>query len=160
MRHDENHQAESAARRTTATRIGCLVIVCLLAGPVGWIGWQFWKMKAWSNAHRGVLAKIDSLASRRPANITPEHWEEAVGWGRTAFCNLWPWDPDTRGDLRDFSARLDEKMAAGDSLATLQWVWDDLEHRTEAGPRYAAQFRPVRAMTALSEKVRSLRIFT
>jgi len=100
----------------------------------------------WSNARDRVVRKIDTLKPLRPANITPEHWDEATGWATTAMHNLWPWDVDTREELADFAASFEQRVATGDGLAALRWLWEELERRNNSGPRYAAQWKPVRAM--------------
>jgi len=120
--------------------------LCLLGGPVGWFGGRIYTMARWAHYFHGVRANIHSLASERPANITQEHWDEAVSWAGIAFANMWPWDADNWPDLKNFSAALTERMATGDNLATLQWVWDQLEQKREENPSYAATFKPVRAM--------------
>ncbi len=66
------------------------------------------------------MPRIASHHDKRPANITPEHWEEATGWAVTAFCNLPMGNESDRDPLERFRTELDEKMAGGDSLATLR----------------------------------------
>ncbi len=115
-----------------------------LAALVGWISYPTF---AHSSLHRRIGERIRSLHNQRPGNITPERWEEAVDWAYTAFSNLPLGSPDNRSPLKDFDSDLKEKMAAGDSLETLRWIWDELERSTPRGPSYAASYRPVRAMT-------------
>jgi hypothetical protein len=134
-------------RRLSRRRIGCLLVTCLLVAAAGWLGHTVYQAARWGRLFGYVEERINSLKSQRPANVTPEHWEEAVGWGRTAFANLWSWDVNNWPDLEVFAAALDEKIAQGDGLATLRWLWDELERRAERGPMYAAAFKPVRAMT-------------
>lgn len=113
-------------------------VLLIMALPLGtWLGWHVYtEWTFWALKHQ-TYDRINSLQQDRPTNISPERWEEASGWGVTAFCNLWPWNSDTHVALEDFSAGLNEKMAAGDSLATLRWIWDELEHKTETGPGYS-----------------------
>lgn len=122
-------------------------VLSFMALPlIAWMGWHVYTHLAFWTLHGQTRDRIGSLRQERPTNISPERWEEASGRAGTAFCNLWPWDSDSHGDLEKFSAGLEEKMAAGNSLATLRWIWDELEHNTKAGPRYAAAYKPVRAM--------------
>jgi hypothetical protein len=121
-----------------------LAVALVLSVPVGW---SFYKVHAYYSLYGDICDQIFSLSDQRPANISPEHWEEAVEWTLTAFGNIRLGSPDNRGPLEDFAAGFAEKMAAGDNLATLKWVWDELERKTEVGPRYAAEYKPVRALT-------------
>ena len=132
--------------KRTKIQLGCLLALCLLAVPAGRFGWRCYEWMVWGNAIRGVEKGIDSLKARRPADITPEHWDEAIRWANTALWNLWPWDVDTRDELADFAASFEKRVATEDSLAALQWLWEELERRSDTGPRYAAQYKPVRAM--------------
>ena len=100
----------------------------------------------WSNARDRVVRRIDSLKPLRPANVTPEHWDQAIGWATTAMHNMWPWDADTREELVVFAASFEKRAATGDSLAALRWLWEELERQRDTGPRYAAHWKPVRAM--------------
>ncbi len=112
----------------------------------GWLAWWFCTENSFWRLHRQVLDRIDSLREDRPANITPDRWEEATDWTATAFANVWPWNSDTHTALEEFSATLEDKVAAGDNLATLRWVWEELERRTVTGRDYAAAWMPVRAL--------------
>ena len=94
--------------------------------------------------------RIYSLQQQRPTNISARNWETAVEWAHCAFGNTWPVPGDMRTDfdnLEEFAAGLDRKIAAGDSLATLRWIWEQLEQKTESGAQYAAHYKPLRQMT-------------
>lgn len=112
---------------------------------VALVGWSVYPHSAYTSRCRRIGERIRSLHNHRPDNITPERWEESVDWAYTAFVNL-PFGTRDRSLLRDFDSGLQEKMAAGDSLKTLRWIWDELERSTPSGPSYAASHRPVRAM--------------
>ncbi|MGK0200320.1 MAG: hypothetical protein ACI91J_003610, partial [Yoonia sp.] len=121
-------------------------LVTLLVVPVGWFGPAIYKAKVSANTVRGVHAKIKALKSQRPHNVTPENWDTAVGWTGTAWCNLAPWDGESRHELIKLARAFDQKLAAGDNLRALQWIWNELETRTKYGLEYACQLKPVRAM--------------
>ncbi len=119
------------------------VVVTVSAILFGWMFYTVYPQRAYLLHIRSVSERIRSLHNQRPGNITPERWEEAVDWACTAFVNL----PLDRAQREDFDSGLRERMADGDSLETLRWIWDELTRSTPNGPAYAAEFCPVRAMT-------------
>jgi Leucine-rich repeat (LRR) protein len=121
-------------------------LVTLIVVPVGWIGPTIYKANVSANAVRGVHAKIKSLKSQRPHNVTPENWNITVNCTGNAFINLAPWDGESRHELVKLARAFDQKLAAGDNLRALQWIWNELETRNGAGPNYARHWKPVRAM--------------
>ena len=139
--------APSGRKRISVKRIGCLAVVCVIAVTIGLVGWRVYKVMTYFGMERDVSEKLRSLESKRPADITEEHWKEATGWAYTAFGNLPLGSPDNQAPMQDFYAAFKKQMATGDSLATLRWVWDELERRNPRGPLYAQTWKPMRAMT-------------
>lgn len=133
----------------TGNRIALVVVSCLALVVAVWLGMMgtrlYWDYACGAVSYR-IGDRIDSLQAQRPERISPENWEEAVGWARTAFYNLPIGAYDDPAPYRRFERALEEKMAAGDSLATLRWIWDELVENDPKGPWYAAAYMPVRAM--------------
>lgn len=42
---------------------------------------------------------------------------------------------------------MEGKIAAGDGLVTVRWIWDELRHRSARAESYASHYVPLRAMT-------------
>ena len=133
----------------TGNRIALVVVCCLALVVVVCLGMMgtrlYWNYACGAISSR-ILDRIDSLQAQRPERISPENWQEAVGWARTVFCNLPIGAYDDPAPYRRFERALEEKMAAGDSLATVRWIWDELVRNSPKGPEYAAAWLPVRAM--------------
>lgn len=134
-------------KRVSATQIGCILIACLLAVPAGWVGWQVYETNSYYRMVDDVCDKIASLKTKRPANIKPEHWDEALDWAHNAIDNVPLGGPRNRVPMQEFHRAFNEQMAAGDRLAVLRWTWDELERRNVRGREYALCNKPIRAMT-------------
>ena len=103
-------------------RIGCLFLAILAIAAAVPLGVRFYKLETFFGLHSQICDRIDTLQSHRPEGISPDRWDEAVGWARTAFMNVWPWNPDTHDALVGFSERLETQLATGDSLASVRWL--------------------------------------
>jgi hypothetical protein len=130
----------------TGNRMALVVVFCLVLVVAVCVGTMCYRSYAYTALLRRISDRIDSLQAERPERISPENWERAVGWARTAFGNLPIGAYDDPAPYRRFERALEEKMAAGDSLATLRWIWDELVRNSPKGPWYAAAYMPVRAM--------------
>jgi hypothetical protein len=130
----------------TANRIALVVVLVLVLVVAVCVGTILYRMHAYTTVVRRVDDRIDSLQAQRPATISAENWEEALGWARTAYYNLPIGSYGDPAPYKRFEQDLEERIAAGDSLATLRWIWDDLIANSANGPTYAAAFMPVRAM--------------
>lgn len=133
-------------RQNLVVFLGLLLVVPAVAFAA-MLGLVVYKGHAYDALLRRIEHRIDSLREHRPANISPENWQAAVYWAGSAFGNLPLGDIHNRAPLEHFAAGLDEKIAAGDSLATVRWIWDELERKTKYGAQYAAVYKPLRAMT-------------
>lgn len=63
----------------TGRRIAFLGLLLLLA-PCIWFGWHFYTHYTFFARMHRVTERIHRLNAERPESITPERWEEAVGW--------------------------------------------------------------------------------
>ena len=130
----------------TANRIALAVILFLLLVVAVSVGTILYRGYAYTAQLIRIEDRIDSLLTQRPATINSENWEEAVDWARTAFMNLPIGSYEDPAPYRRFERDLEERIAAGDGLATLRWIWDDLVENSAHGTMYAAAYMPVRAM--------------
>jgi hypothetical protein len=130
----------------TASRIALAVILFLLLVVAVSVGTILYRGYAYTAQLIRIEDRIDSLLTQRPTTINSENWEEAVGWARTAFMNLPIGSYEDPAPYRRFERDLEERIAAGDGLATLRWIWDDLVENSAHGTMYAAAYMPVRAM--------------
>ncbi len=137
----------SEVKRIFPRNVGCVLLACGLTSAVAWLGWPVYKSVAYTRMTYDVLDRIDSLKTKRPANITAERWEDAVGWARTAVCNVPVGGPEDPAPMRQFRHDLHERIVAGDSLGVLRWIWSELERQNASARDYALRNKPLRAMT-------------
>jgi hypothetical protein len=131
--------------------VGCAlalgVLVCLAVG-LAVLGWQWFVWQRYRGRVDETRAKIESLHRRCPADVSPQQWEQAVGWTSNVICQIY-FSPQ-HGDLESLQRlcqALDEKLAQEVDLETLQWVWEQCELAQGHGRGYAFQFRDVRLLT-------------
>lgn len=91
---------------------------------------------------RQIEQQIDSLAKRRPAEMTKEQWTSAVAWTRNLHGNsLISFQCDS-ATLSDFRDRLEERLAGPVDMTTILWIWDEYARVCPGGAKYQ-RFRPM-----------------
>ena len=130
-------------RRFLTWKVGA---AALLAGLL-LAGWAFFYEpirvhRKWSDA---VRADIQSLAHKRPPNVTRGQWEYAVGWtiNLHANCSFDPWDGAREWRVK-FEAELKHRLQGRVTLADIEWIWDEYAAHTQNGQKYSDKYRPTR----------------
>ncbi len=83
-----------------------------------------------------------------PADVPKDQWQRAVDWTSNlvcqVYCSLDKNDPDSLPQLREAIAARAEGPV---DLATLQWIWDEVENAPREVSKCATRFRDVRLLT-------------
>jgi hypothetical protein len=121
---------------------GFLPLVILLAGASVWIGLKAIPMKQYSQRSFRIHEKIMALRDRRPASVSPQVWEECVGWIVTAQGNICFSEEDASyRAMARFEEQLDEKLKGDVDLGTIEWIGDRLAETGPRGQQYIANWR-------------------
>lgn len=118
--------------------IALVLTVALVAGAV-WIDYSVLKPH---RIGRQIEQQIDSLAKRRPPEMTRSQWTSAVAWTRNLHGNSlisFQCDSATLGNFRD---RLAERLAGPVDMTTIHWIWDEYALACPGGAKYQ-RFRPM-----------------
>ena len=101
-----------------------------------------------SRAYDRISNSINSLESRRPANVTKNEWSFVLGWTNNAIGNcisvpgFLKDDPESRERFLTLPARLDERLGSDISIASIDWLWNELIVVSKYGQRYSDSWRP------------------
>ncbi len=138
---------EAERRRFRFSMRAMLLAVVVFALLMG-----LWKQIALSYEHRALVneaqAQIMSLAASPPSDVTAGQWQRAVAWTSNLIAQAYfGRDENDPGSLRRLCRALDEKTSAPADLATLQWIWEEVEKAPRYGAIYAVRFRDVRLLT-------------
>ncbi len=116
-------------------------IVCLLAGAIWFIA-PLREMNFWNE---GIVQKLEDVKASPPNGVTAEEWQFVVGWTQTAFPNVF-YSPAHVADperLVVFKRQLDWRLENDVDMATIRWIWDEMELIGKNGRTYAAGYRPI-----------------
>ena len=119
-------------------RVAFSVVAVLLAG----YGWYYRQVLEPRLLADKIEAHIDSLALRRPPELTPKQWESAVAWTSNLHGNsLLRFQADVPA-LRRFEQRLQEKLQGKVTLETIDWIWAEYARACPGGANYQ-RFKPM-----------------
>jgi hypothetical protein len=111
--------------------------------------WSLARVRENGRLWQEACSKINSLGTRKPANVPPDQWQRAVEWTANVvgqiYCVHTFDDPE---EIRRLCESLDQKIAGQVDLTTLQWVWEQCEDEEDVRHVYAIRFRDVRLLTA------------
>jgi hypothetical protein len=83
-----------------------------------------------------IERQIESLAARRPSNLTPRQWESAVAWTLNLHGNsLIRFQAET-DEIVAFQQRLGKQLAGPVDLTTIHWIWDEYAQVCPGGANY------------------------
>lgn len=124
----------------------------LLAVAVFALLMGLWMQISRAYEHRALVseaqARIMSLAASPPSDVPAGQWQRAVAWTSNLIAQAYfARDENDPGSLRRLCRLLDEKANAPADLATLQWIWEEVEKAPRYGAMYAIRFRDVRLLT-------------
>ena len=88
-------------------------------------------------------AEFNTLAKKRPTNITRKQWHHIVAWTLNAHANCISAtrriDPEERDQ---FLAELRRRLQGPVELADIDWIWDEIVRLTPGGRSYSDRWRP------------------
>jgi hypothetical protein len=85
---------------------------------------------------RAIGRLIDSMESRRPANVTRGRWASAVRWTHNLHGNsLLPFQRDSQ-TIAAFKQRLETRLAGEVNMDTIDWIWDEYDRICPGGHNY------------------------
>ncbi len=83
-----------------------------------------------------LLRMIDSLAMKRPSELTRGQWALAVGWTHNLHCNSLLFPAADLPTIRRFEKRLRARIEGDVDMATIDWIWEQYADMTSAGQNY------------------------
>jgi hypothetical protein len=101
-----------------------------------------------SAAYQRLRDAVESLANRRPANVTRNEWSYVIGWtlnGIANCCSIPEYlnaDRESHDRFLALPERFERKIGSGVGLDAIDWLWDKLEAISKYGERYSANYRP------------------
>lgn len=119
-------------------------VICFVAPITIYVGWEM----VIAHFHRQfcgrVRVELESLADKRPSNVSRKQWDEVVSWTLNAESNTvsshrWiPW-----AEMERFEAELKQRLEAPTvEMATIDWIWDEFARLAPSGQWYSDNFRP------------------
>ena len=126
-----------------ARRVCLVVAILLLAGGI-----TFWlrvvePVRRHREFDRNVQASLQSLAKKRPANVSRKQWENVVAWTLNAHGNCLAFHRSIpRDEMARFEVELKQHLAGQVSLETIDWIWDEIVRLTPGGQHYSDNWRP------------------
>jgi len=126
---------------------GLLIVslMCLLGVPLSAYiyGRPFRALREWRENVRDTL---QSSIDKPPTGTTKEQWKWMIEWTQQAMgnCISVPNQIRDKARLRAFTAELDQRLAVDIDVATIDWIWDEIERLTTNGKWYSENFRPTR----------------
>ena len=108
------------------------VVVAILAAFFGWV----LRQEASGRHARAVQKRIESLAARRPSDMTPSEWESAVAWTLNLHGNSLLRFQAEPATIRWFEQRLAQKLRGDVNMSTIHWIWDEYAEICSGGAHY------------------------
>lgn len=118
-----------------------LVIFTLACMLFAWLGWYQRTVREPRRCYASIEEMLRSLEKRRPADMTPRQWNNAVIW----TCNLVPnsmimYTAELR-DMQQFERELKVKLNGHVDFDTILWIWDRIAALCELGQRNNERWR-------------------
>ena len=112
--------------------VAITVLAVLFAG-YGWLDRRILEPRRRSES---VHRRLESLARRRPNDLSPRQWESAVAWTLNLHGNSLVRFQADGTKLRNFDERLAKKLAGEVNLDTIHWIWDEYAEICSGGANY------------------------
>jgi hypothetical protein len=96
-----------------------------------------------SEFYHRVRADLETLAKKRPPNVTRKQWEQIVGWTLNAHGNCLASQQNMPPEeMNRFEAELTQRLQGTVDLGTIDWIWDEIVRLTSSGRTYSDRWRP------------------
>ncbi|MAP07555.1 MAG: hypothetical protein CMM00_01585 [Rhodopirellula sp.] len=97
---------------------------------------------------------VESLQSRRPANVPAKTWDDATGWAITAYHNIcFSAEHVPLDSLKQFINDAESMLAGPVDLDSVDWVWSRLAECSPHGEQYRERFEPQYRLTVYGEPI-------
>lgn len=127
---------ENAPRRFRYGIRHLIILVTLVGSFLGGFLWCDRTYRQPLRLDRSIRMLIVEMQARRPPELTPLQWENAVGWTINLHSNsLLPFQADVP-TMRAFEMRLSKKLEGNVNLATIDWIWDEYARICPGGAEY------------------------
>jgi len=139
--------SRSAGRATVSYAWLTVIGIVLVVVPYWYLSWLR-PHQIHSQAYHRLSDAVDSLARRRPAQVTRNEWRFLIGWTRNAIgncCSIPEFlNPDRASHDRFLTLpdRFEERIAGEVGIDSIDWLWDELEIISKYGAQYSKHWRP------------------
>src|SRR4051812_25269510 len=118
-------------------RLSLTVVALLLVSGVAFWHQVVEPIRRHGKFYRAVGADLESLAKKRPSDVSRKQWESVVAWTLNAHANCFGSHHRIPSDeMARFEAELKRRLAEPVDLATIDWIWDEIVRLTPGGQRY------------------------
>jgi hypothetical protein len=125
-------------------RLGCILIPLffLVGGIIIWFVF-IEPIRLHSRFCQNVRTELESLAKRRPAELSKKQWQHVVGLTLNAHANCFVIQKDLPvEEMERFEAGLRSRLKGTVDLAIIDWIWDEIVRLTRNGKSYSESYRP------------------
>lgn len=110
-----------------------LTLLAVLAAGYGWFNRRILEP---SRQTRAIEQHLESLAARRPKDMSPRQWESAVAWTLNLHGNSLIRFQADADELGAFERRLAAKLTNDVNMDTIHWIWDEYAKVCPGGEKY------------------------
>lgn len=129
----DTQDRRSGLRFGTRSMFVTIAVLGVLFAGYGWLNRRFFEPRRQSDA---VEMRLESLASRRPNDMSPRQWESAVAWTLNLHGNSLIMFQAGGEQIRRLDQRLANKLAGEVNMDTIHWIWDEYAEICSGGARY------------------------
>ena len=118
------------------------VLLAVLAVMFAGYGWFHRRYVEPRRACEAIQRRLNSLAGRRPQDMTRRQWESAVAWTSNLHGNSLMFAQADGPTIRRFEGQLAKKLAGDVNMETIHWIWDEYADICPGGASYQ-RFKPM-----------------
>ena len=135
-------------------RLRTLFAFVAVAAVVSALGAGFIRITEYPRWQRRGASIVESLRSRRPANVPAKTWDDATSWAVTAYHNIcFSAEHVSLESLKDFIDDAEDELAGPIDLDSVDWVWSRLSECSPLGEQYRDRFEPQYRLTVYGEPI-------
>jgi hypothetical protein len=120
--------------------LALVTVACMLFAWAGWFRSTVWERRRCAAEIGGMLS---TLPRRRPPEMTPKQWENAVAWTTSNLFGTSKlyYAPVDLPAMQRFERELKVKLAGKVDFNTILWIWDRFAELSPSGQRYNEIYR-------------------
>lgn len=104
-------------------------------------GYYYFSSAKPRNHFENIDGLIQSLADKRPSDMSPDQWACAVAWTSSLHAKSLLLSQTSTLEIAAFEQRLREKLAEPVDMQTIDWIWEEYANAGPAGEGYQ-RFKP------------------